>query len=115
LKQLPSRLSISFDPAVIIPCNNKDEPTTMADASFTPRNILIFGATGTIGSFITKSIVSARSEFNRVAIFTTAPAAGSAKEQFIQELKTKNVEIIVGDIASESDVANAYKGTYTCF
>ncbi|QKX56234.1 uncharacterized protein TRUGW13939_03335 [Talaromyces rugulosus] len=85
----------------------------MADSSFTPRNILIFGATGTIGSFITKSIVSARSEFNRVAIFTTAPAAGSAKEQFIQELKTKNVGIIVGDIASESDVTNAYKGIDT--
>lgn len=85
----------------------------MADASFTPRNVLIFGATGTIGSFITKSIVSARSEFDRVAIFTTPAAAGSTKEQFIEELKTKNVEIIIGDIANESDIVNAYKGTYT--
>lgn len=83
-------------------------------ADFSPRNILIFGATGTIGSFITNSIVSARSDFNRVAIFTTAPAAGSAKEQALEELKSKGVEIIIGDIASESDVVNAYKGAYVC-
>lgn len=80
-------------------------------ADFRPRNILLIGATGNIGRFITRSIVSARGEFDRVAILTSAPAAGSEKEKFInEELKPKNVEIIVGDISNEEDVLNAYKG-----
>ncbi|GAM38996.1 isoflavone reductase family protein [Talaromyces pinophilus] len=79
-------------------------------ADFKPRNILLIGATGNIGRFITRSIVSARGEFDRVAILTSAPAAGSEKEKFInEELKPKNVEIIVGDISNEEDVLNAYK------
>lgn len=82
----------------------------MADSAFKPRNILIIGATGNIGRFITQSIVSAKSEFDRVAILTSAPAAGSDKEKFVEELKSKNVDIIVGDINNEKDVVNAYKG-----
>lgn len=81
-------------------------------ADFKPRNILLIGATGNIGRFITQSIISARGDFDRVAILTSAPAAGSEKEKFInEELKPKNVEIIVGDIGKEEDVLNAYKGT----
>lgn len=81
-------------------------------ADFKPHNILLIGATGNIGRFITQSIVSARGEFDRVAILTSAPVAGSEKEKFInEELKPKNVEIIVGDIGNEEDVLNAYKGT----
>ena len=81
-------------------------------ADFKPRNILLIGATGNIGRFITRSIVSARGDFDRVAILTSAPAAGSEKEKFInEELKPKNVEIIVGDISNEEDVLKAYKGT----
>ncbi|EED23852.1 isoflavone reductase family protein [Talaromyces stipitatus ATCC 10500] len=86
-------------------------PGAMAD--FKPRNILIIGATGNIGRFITQSIVSARSEFDRIAILTSAPAAGSDKEKFIEELKSKNVEIIIGDINNETNVVNAYKGIDT--
>ncbi|EEA27794.1 isoflavone reductase, putative [Talaromyces marneffei ATCC 18224] len=83
-------------------------------ADFKPRNILIIGATGNIGRFITQSIVAARSEFDRVAILTSAPGAGSEKEKFInEELRPKNVEIIVGDISNEQDVLNAYKGIDT--
>lgn len=85
-------------------------------ADFKPRNILIIGATGNIGRFITQSIVAARSEFDRVAILTSAPGAGSEKEKFInEELRPKNVEIIVGDISNEQDVLNAYKGTIPFF
>ncbi|KAF5015944.1 hypothetical protein F66182_12534, partial [Fusarium sp. NRRL 66182] len=83
-------------------------------ADFKPRNILLIGATGNIGRFITRSIVSARGDFDRVAILTSAPAAGSEKEKFInEELKPKNVEIIVGDISNEEDVLKAYKGIDT--
>lgn len=85
-------------------------------ADFKPHNILVIGATGNIGHFIIKSIISARTDFNRVAILTSEPAAGSEKEKFInEELKPKNVEVIIGDIENEKDVLNAYKGTLSFF
>jgi uncharacterized protein YbjT (DUF2867 family) len=82
----------------------------MADANFKPRNVLIIGASGLIGTHITRSIVSARSEFDRLAVLTSPPAAGSAKEAALGDLKSKNVEVIYGDITNEKDVAEAYKG-----
>ncbi|KAH8697149.1 isoflavone reductase family protein [Talaromyces proteolyticus] len=85
----------------------------MTDSNFKPRNILLIGATGTIGRFITSSIVAARSEFDRIAILTNTPTAVSEKEKFVEELKAKNVEIIIGDITNEKDVVEAYKGIDT--
>jgi uncharacterized protein YbjT (DUF2867 family) len=82
----------------------------MADANFKPRNVLLIGATGLIGTHIARSIVSARAEFERVAIFTSPPTAGSAKEAALSDLKSKNVEVIYGDITNEQDIAAAYKG-----
>lgn len=82
----------------------------MADANFQPRNILLIGATGLIGTHITRSIVSARADFERVVILTSHPAAGSAKEAALSDLKSKNVEVIYGDITNEKDVAAAYQG-----
>lgn len=79
--------------------------------AFKPRNLLLIGATGTVGRFITQSIVSARSEFDRIAVLTSAPATHSDKEKFLEDLKSKNVEIMIGDINNESDVTNAYKGS----
>lgn len=83
--------------------------------SFHPKNILLFGATGQIGSFILSSILTARNEFNRIAIFTS-PGTASKKADLLSDLKTKsNVEIIVGDITDENTIRNAYNGTYLPF
>ncbi|KAL1968900.1 hypothetical protein VTN77DRAFT_1261 [Rasamsonia byssochlamydoides] len=86
--------------------------------AFAPRNILLFGATGNIGRFILDAIVSARSEFNRVVVFTSA-AAGTgtetpnSKAALLADLANKRVEVITGDIADEKAVAEAYRGIDT--
>ncbi|KAF2087116.1 NAD(P)-binding protein [Saccharata proteae CBS 121410] len=77
-----------------------------------PQNILIFGATGTIGAYITSAIVSAQPPFQRVAIYTTASTV-SKKAAQIAALKEKSVEIFVGDVADESAILDAFKGIDT--
>lgn len=76
----------------------------------TPKNLLLFGATGTIGSYILEAILTERSQFDRVAIFTSARTAES-KASTLDDLKKKNVEVIVGDVEDESAVKAAYEGT----
>lgn len=78
--------------------------------SFQPRNILFFGATGNIGKHILAGVLSARDEFDRVAIFTS-PATAQSKAAFLDDLKaSKRVEVIVGDIKDEEAVKKAYEG-----
>ncbi|KAE8361142.1 hypothetical protein BDV27DRAFT_133483 [Aspergillus caelatus] len=82
-------------------------------ASFKPRNILLFGATGNIGSYILDAILAARDEFDRIAIFTSQ-ATATSKEDFLDDLKrTKNVEVLVGDLQDEEVVRKAYDGIDT--
>ncbi|KAF5021757.1 hypothetical protein F66182_6207 [Fusarium sp. NRRL 66182] len=79
---------------------------------FQPKNILIFGATGNIGRYITNAIVNAKPAFDQVAIFTSEGTL-SKKSDYIQELTSKGVKIITGDVTSEQDVKNAYQGVDT--
>lgn len=79
--------------------------------TFQPKNILLIGATGQIGSHILSALLTARQEFNRIALFTS-PSTASKKATYLADLRTKNqVEVIVGDITSENDIRNAYNGT----
>ncbi|KAJ5677677.1 uncharacterized protein N7477_003310 [Penicillium maclennaniae] len=77
-----------------------------------PQNILIFGATGQIGSFILTAVLSARSQFGRVAIFTS-PHTAKTKAADLEILKKQNVEVIVGDITDENAINSAYEGIDT--
>ncbi|KAJ5760626.1 hypothetical protein N7520_007782 [Penicillium odoratum] len=74
------------------------------------KNLLLFGATGAIGSFILEAILSARPQFDRVAIFTS-PRTAETKASHLEKLKAQNVEIIVGDIEDEDAIKAAYTGT----
>lgn len=73
------------------------------------KNILIFGGTGVIGKFITQGLLNANPSFDRVAIFTSASTAQN-KTALLEPWKQQGLEIIVGDITSDSDVLSAYKG-----
>ncbi|KAI9146877.1 Isoflavone reductase [Paramyrothecium foliicola] len=81
-------------------------------ASFQPSSILIFGATGSIGKYITDHIVNAQPPFPRVTIFTSE-ATVTQKSEYINELKSKGVAVVTGDVSSEQDVKKAYEGVDT--
>ncbi|KAH8601832.1 NmrA-like family-domain-containing protein [Bisporella sp. PMI_857] len=71
-------------------------------------NILIIGATGVIGKYITQQIVLAKSSFGRIAILTSKNTLDT-KAPEIEVLKKEGVEVFVGDITLEKDVKSAYK------
>lgn len=73
------------------------------------KNILLFGATGNIGSFILDAILPERSQFGRVAIFTS-PHTAETKASQLNKLKEQGVEVIVGNVEDENAVKAAYEG-----
>jgi uncharacterized protein YbjT (DUF2867 family) len=77
----------------------------------TKENLLLFGATGYIGTYITEQIVENKSSFGRIVVFTS-PSTAEKKGDFIKDLEKAGVEIIVGDAAKKEDVVRAMQGTY---
>lgn len=77
-------------------------------ASFTPTNILIFGATGNIGIHITEAILKASPGFGKVTVFTSQRTA-DGKKQLLEGWKSQGAEVVVGDVTSAADVSAAYK------
>lgn len=75
----------------------------------TKPNILIIGGTGLIGEHISNAIVASREHFDRIALFTSANTVFT-KAAFVDGLKARDVEIIVGDIKLADDVREAYSG-----
>ncbi|KAL4786935.1 hypothetical protein BJX76DRAFT_64374 [Aspergillus varians] len=75
-------------------------------------NLLVFGATGAIGSYIISALVNARDSFDRIAIFTSQNTH-SSKTVEIDALREQGVEILVGDVTNKDDVLNAFNGIDT--
>ncbi|KAI9367442.1 hypothetical protein BJX61DRAFT_547480 [Aspergillus egyptiacus] len=75
-------------------------------------NLLIFGATGAIGSYITAAILHARDSFHRIAVFTSE-ATLTTKPTQINTLREHGVEIITGDVTKKDDVLKAFNGIDT--
>ncbi|KAF2138990.1 uncharacterized protein K452DRAFT_275921 [Aplosporella prunicola CBS 121167] len=74
--------------------------------------ILLFGATGLIGKYITAAIVGAQPPFPRVGIFTSKHTVEAKKDE-IAELKAKGVEVFVGDVGDVGVVKGALEGFTT--
>ncbi|KAL4986701.1 hypothetical protein BDW68DRAFT_162626 [Aspergillus falconensis] len=72
-------------------------------------NLLIFGATGAIGSYITAAIADARDAFGRIGIFTSQSTLTS-KTKEINALREKGVDILVGDVTVKDEVLKAFDG-----
>jgi uncharacterized protein YbjT (DUF2867 family) len=80
-------------------------------SSPTPSKILLFGATGVIGKYILEQLIEANPAFEKIGIFTS-PGTVEKKSEDLEKLKEKGVEVVVGDVNSESDVKKAFEGTY---
>jgi aspartate-semialdehyde dehydrogenase len=74
-----------------------------------PRKMLIFGATGTIGQYILQELYKARSSFDKIGFFTSENTAKNKADE-VNGWKEKGIDVIVGDVNSESDVIKAYEG-----
>jgi hypothetical protein len=81
-------------------------------SSFQPTSILIIGATGAIGKYITDKILDAQPPFPKVSIFTSELTV-SKKAEYINQLKSKGAHIITGDVTDLNDVKAAYEGVDT--
>lgn len=79
-------------------------------ASLKASNILIFGATGYIGTYITEKVIAAQPTFNHITIFTS-PETVANKSDLLEGWKKQagNVSVITGSADSEADVKAAYK------
>jgi nucleoside-diphosphate-sugar epimerase len=76
------------------------------------ENLLILGAIGYIGSYITEQIVKAKGRFSRIAIFTS-PTTAESKPQELDKLRAEGVEVIVGDVRNSKDLLDAFQGVKT--
>lgn len=76
------------------------------------RRILIFGATGLIGTHITRSLLQAKAEFEEICVFTS-PDTVERKASVISGLKNAGARVIIGDVQNEEDVKHAYHGIDT--
>lgn len=73
------------------------------------KNILIIGATGVIGTYITRAIVDAKQHFGRICVLTSEKTV-IEKVQDICALESWGVEVFVGRLEDEKRVKEAYKG-----
>jgi nucleoside-diphosphate-sugar epimerase len=75
------------------------------------KSILLFGATGLIGTHILDAILEAQPPFQKVGVFTSAETAKS-KSQRLEYLKSKDVQVHIGDFSNADDVSKAYTAGY---
>jgi uncharacterized protein YbjT (DUF2867 family) len=73
------------------------------------KKLLIFGATGLIGSRITAEIVRRKANFDKIGIFTSKGTSES-KATELSKLIDQGVEVIIGDVTNANDVTQAYEG-----
>ncbi|KAF4126254.1 Isoflavone reductase [Geosmithia morbida] len=71
--------------------------------------ILVFGATGVIGKVLIKSLLNAGGVFDKIGLFTSSKTA-TEKAGTIDALKSRGVNVFVGDVDNDDDVLEAYKG-----
>jgi len=74
---------------------------------------MILGATGTIGTYITRAIVDANSQghFGRILVYTSEKTIVE-KVQDICALESMNVEVCIGSLDDERRFKDACRGTY---
>ena len=73
------------------------------------KNVLLFGATGLIGTHILEAVINAGSRFDRVGIYTS-PGTAESKAAVLDSLRGRGVEVFVGDVGDEEKIKEAYRG-----
>ncbi|RFU74886.1 isoflavone reductase [Trichoderma arundinaceum] len=71
--------------------------------------VIIFGATGLVGKYISEAILNSATDFRRIGVFTSLDSL-KTKAEAIATLKLRGAEVISGDINSKEDVTRALDG-----
>jgi uncharacterized protein YbjT (DUF2867 family) len=74
-----------------------------------PKNILLFGATGLIGTHILEALIQAKESFGRIAVYTS-PGTVEKKAAALDAIRGRGVEVIAGEVGDEKRVGEAYQG-----
>lgn len=92
-----------------LPTEHRELKSTNALPS---KSVLMFGATGAIGTFIINELTSQldAGTFNRLAIFTSRSTVDN-KSETIENLKSHGVEVFVGDVTDKSYIRKVLEGT----
>lgn len=72
------------------------------------QNILIFGATGLIGTHITSAILDAAPTHSWTVMIFTSPSTVESKSELLTSLTARGAQILTGDLTSASDILSAY-------
>lgn len=86
--------------------------TANSSSRSAPQNILLIGATGVIGTYITEAVVTHKQEFGRLAVLTSKKTVVE-KVREICALESWGAEVFVGDLEDEETVKEAYRGTFS--
>ena len=80
-----------------------------------PSSVLIVGATGTIGKYITGAILSANPPVAEQVSILTSPATASnaAKQALLSSWKAQGLTVIEGNLQNAEHVVKAYEGVDT--
>lgn len=71
----------------------------------------MIGATGVIGKVLMNALIHSRNYFDDIGIFTS-PETLTLKKALIDSYRENGVHVIIGDLYSDDDVLEAYKGPY---
>ena len=72
-------------------------------------SVLVIGATGNIGNFITSSLIDAKNDFSKITVFTSE-ATLSSKVELLNKWKAAGVHVVTGDVTNPADITRAYSG-----
>ncbi|KXH43306.1 hypothetical protein CNYM01_04764 [Colletotrichum nymphaeae SA-01] len=81
-------------------------------STFKASKILVFGATGQIGVFITAALLDASPSFDQITIFTS-PTTVERKADLLDGWKKKGLKVIAGDVDDTEQIKAAYKDADT--
>jgi FlaA1/EpsC-like NDP-sugar epimerase len=73
------------------------------------ENLLILGATGYIGAYITEEIIKAEDNFGKIAIFTS-PKTAETKTNLLDGWKAQGLEVLIGDVTKSQELLKAFEG-----
>ncbi|KAI1962067.1 hypothetical protein LOZ58_003148 [Ophidiomyces ophidiicola] len=82
---------------------------TASSPGLEPQKVLVFGATGLIGSKILRALVAIKAHLESIAVFTS-PTTLEKKPEFLDYLKNEGIRVITGNLNNEDDIRRAYQG-----